>query len=94
MSTKKFIVEISQPQVFRANNTGEVLKFPAQRCETCNGEGGWFIGEKSFNYDPETGEYYKKCGTCKGTGELEAQVVVGWRPHGNIKPQYLEATSG
>ncbi|WP_165026773.1 hypothetical protein [Dysgonomonas sp. ZJ279] len=81
------VLEISQPDGMSYSHTGEVFKIP-QRCNNCKGDGGFYIDNRSHRYDPEMGGHYQPCGVCKGTGELEANIVVGWKPKGEIKEQY------
>lgn len=66
-------------------NEDEVIIFTHQRCVACNGNGGRYFDGRSPGYDVEIGAHYKPCPVCKGTGLLEAQVIVGWKPCGDVK---------
>lgn len=94
MSKKISLLEITPPENLNAPKSGEVFKFAGHTCPNCNGKGGfnysgWMEKFKDNPVDPD----WKICKVCKGTGELEANVVVGWIPCGTIKEQFEDQTT-
>lgn len=83
------LLEVSQPSGLVYAKQGEVFKVP-QTCNSCNGKGGRFVDSRAPDYEYESGEHYEPCKVCKGSGELEAQIVIGWMPHGEVKEEYRE----
>lgn len=78
------LIRLKQPVGFKPTK-GEILKMQPQRCEKCNGRGGWVTNERSYGYDPTIGETATVCPVCKGTGEVSAQIVIGWESSGTVK---------
>lgn len=89
MSELTSLLKIVQPFGLTYANQGEVFKI-VQRCEACKGDGGRYIDSRCPSYDPHIGEHYQGCKVCKGTGSLEANIVIGWKPYGEVKEQYKE----
>lgn len=88
MSKKSCIVEIDPPKMC-TSKAGEVFKFRGFACPHCDGEGGFYKGGYSEKFkasldDPD----WVGCKVCGGTGELEANVVVGWVACGKVKEQF------
>lgn len=42
-------------------------------CRYCYGEGG-------FGGDPRLGEVWTPCPVCKGSGKMDAEVIIKWKP--------------
>lgn len=66
----------------------ETFVFENIKCEKCNGAGGGFIDERSFNYDPQKGIEAIPCRLCKGSGKVKAVVIVEWLSDGVIKEDF------
>ncbi|MDR0749085.1 MAG: hypothetical protein LBF62_05895 [Tannerellaceae bacterium] len=91
MSEKIYILKIVPPENMDKPKAGEVHKFAPYRCPHCHGEGGfnnsgWMGKFKKNMEDPDL----EICPVCKGTGQLEANVVVGWVPAGEVKKPFKQ----
>ena len=80
MSKKIEFLQIS-PVAGDEKGKGELFSFRSFECPDCNGQGyfyhgGWAQKFKKHLDDPD----YVECEKCKGTGMLQAKVVVGWMP--------------
>ena len=45
-------------------------------CEYCHGQGG-FLGDRSSPNDSE----WKICPVCEGSGKMDAEVTIKWKPN-------------
>lgn len=62
-------------------NQPEEYSYKNYRCPTCRGQGffnnsGYMIKFKQNLDDPD----FEECSRCKGTGQLQAKVVIKWMP--------------
>jgi hypothetical protein len=89
MSEKVFFLKIAPPDNMDKPKAGEAHKFPPCPCPRCAGaggfdNGGWAAKFKANYDDPDL----EVCPVCRGTGQLEASVVIGWAPCGAIKKPF------
>lgn len=74
MSKIKQLIEITPPLHVQAK-AGEVFTLHGFDCPNCNGR-GLFSAEQTGHHEYDQ----KTCNACKGTGKLQAKIVVGWLP--------------
>ena len=75
MSKSNQIIVLSPPPHPSIGITETIQSIPFD-CTGCGGEGysGW-------DTNPVTLEYEKqKCNICNGTGKLEAEITINWKP--------------
>lgn len=71
MSKTKQVLELSSPSV---KSVEERMTGVAQQCNYCCGN-GWFWGRDDL------GESIKDpCPLCMGSGSVEAEITIRWRP--------------
>lgn len=88
MSIKREIVEVTPPKGIHFKKS-ELYKFKEQECPECNGNGGHYVGgwQEKFKDDLNSPDWIM-CPVCKGTGLLEANVLVSWVSCGEVKEQF------
>ena len=74
MSKLKHFIELKAPETNK-EKVGEVFTVGGLTCGHCDGQKYFLpteIGHNKFEENP--------CPVCKGTGKMQAKVVVGWLP--------------
>ena len=69
MSTKNQIIWLEAPL---HGEVEERIESCGHRCLYCYGEGG-FVG------DTRLGERWTTCPVCKGSGKMDAEVIIKWK---------------
>lgn len=69
---------VVEPPKFLTTSKGEVFTKKGFLCTYCNGNGS-FRGKQISHDDYKV----NPCPVCKGTGKLQAKIVVGWSPDEN-----------
>jgi len=66
----------------------EILKSKIYECNVCNGSGGEYVDSNSIYFDPKKGAHYKACKMCKGTGEIQCNIITEWVSVGKVKDEF------
>ena len=72
MSSKNQIIWLEAPL---HGGVEERIESCGLRCLYCYGEGG-FLGDRSSPNDSE----WKICPVCEGSGKMDAEVTIKWKP--------------
>lgn len=80
MSVEQKLLNVC-PDDFYKDNRPEIYSYSDFRCPTCNGQGffyqsGYMQKFKKNLDDPD----FIECTRCKGTGRLQAKIVIKWMP--------------
>lgn len=81
-------LEIFPPVLTPFTKNGEVFTSTGHRCPYCNGAGS-FSSEKGYHGSAADELEEKECPICKGKGQLQAKVVIGWQPDESVKGKVL-----
>lgn len=73
MSSKHRMIWLTPP-VYGSKE--ERIESRGYECEYCHGQGG-FAGERS---SPD-GSEWRVCPVCEGSGKMDAEVTIKWKPN-------------
>lgn len=81
-------LEIFPPVLMPCTKNGEVFTSHGHQCPYCNGIGS-FSSTKGYHGSAADEVEEKECPICKGKGQLQAKIVIGWQPDESVKEKTL-----